>query len=42
MEFFNGVQVVVNINSDSGNYLGFGNNQCAAVKWAFENAFIAP
>ena len=42
MEFFNGVQVVVNINSDSGNYVGFGNNQCAAVKWAFENAFIAP
>lgn len=42
MEFFNGVQVVVNINSANGNYLGLGSNQCAAVKWSFENAFIAP
>lgn len=42
MEFFNGVQVVVNINSANGNYVGLGSDQCAAVKWAFENAFIAP
>ena len=42
MEFFNGVQVVLNANSAGGNYAGNGSNQCAALKWAFENAFIAP
>ena len=41
MEFFNGVQVVMNVNS-TGNYLGNGSYQCAVLKWAFENAFIAP
>jgi hypothetical protein len=42
MEFFNGVQVAVNINSAGGNYLGDNSYQCTVVKWAFENAFIAP
>lgn len=42
MEFFNGVQVVVNINSAGGNYLGDNSYQCSVLKWAFENAFIAP
>ncbi len=42
MEFFNGVQVALNANSAGGNYAGNGSNQCAALKWAFENAFIAP
>lgn len=42
MEFFNGVQVAMNANSASGNYLGNGSHQCAVLKWAFENAFIAP
>ena len=42
MEFFNGVQAAVNINSAGGNYLGNNSYQCTVVKWAFENAFVAP
>ena len=42
MEFFNGVQVALNVNSTGGNYLGNGSYQCSVLKWAFENAFIAP
>lgn len=42
MEFFNGVQVAMGANSGGGNYLGNNSHQCDAVKWAFENAFVAP
>ena len=44
MEFFNGVQVAVLANSAApdSHYLGGNSYQCTAVKWAFENAFVAP
>lgn len=42
MEFFNGVQVAMAANSASGNYLGNNSYQCTVLKWAFENAFVAP
>ena len=42
MEFFNGVQVAMAANSAPGNYLGNNSHQCTVLKWAFENAFIAP
>lgn len=42
MEFFNGVQVAMAANSAGGNYLGNNSYQCTVLKWAFENAFIAP
>ncbi len=42
MEFFNGVQVAMVANSAGGNYLGNNSYQCTVLKWAFENAFIAP